>query len=315
MPASSISCSPRCGAARGSTSVRVAGSRWSAWRNPPPIIPIRSHVHAAMASGNCPAEEMQEFVAAIRHPRRLAQGLGGPGRRDRNGQEGGRRAAVRKLTHIEEQESAMAQISDMKGKAALVTGAASGLGRASAIKLAGAGANLCLVDVNAAGLQDTAGLLAASGVDVLVHAADLAEPDNCRAAVEAAVARFGRLDALCNIAGIIFLANSHRDAGRTMAQDHGHQPVRAVLPVTGGDPAPARGQWRDRQCRILCRFHRRGLCRRLLRHQGRAGEPHQGDGHGVHEAADPDQCGGAGRNDHQHRRQLPARPKAATSNC
>lgn len=104
----------------------------------------------------------------------------------------------------------MAQISDMKGKAALVTGAASGLGRASAIKLAGAGANLCLVDVNAGGLQDTAGLLEASGVDVLVHATDLAEPDNCRAAVEAAVARFGRLDALCNIAGIIFLANSHQ---------------------------------------------------------------------------------------------------------
>jgi NAD(P)-dependent dehydrogenase (short-subunit alcohol dehydrogenase family) len=104
----------------------------------------------------------------------------------------------------------MPQISDMKGKAALVTGAASGLGRATAARLARAGANLCLVDVNAAGLQDTAGLLAASGVDVLVHATDLAEPDNCRAAVEAAVARFGRLDALCNIAGIIFLANSHQ---------------------------------------------------------------------------------------------------------
>jgi len=101
------------------------------------------------------------------------------------------------------------QISDMKGRAALVTGAASGLGRATAIKLAAAGANVCLVDVNAAGLQETAGLLAASGVEVLAHATDLSEPDNCRVAVAAAVARFGRLDALCNIAGIIFLANSH----------------------------------------------------------------------------------------------------------
>jgi len=104
----------------------------------------------------------------------------------------------------------MPQISDMKGKAALVTGAASGLGRASAARLARAGANVCLVDVNAAGLQDTAGLLEASGVDVLVHATDLSEPDNCGAAVAAAVARFGQLDALCNIAGIIFLANSHQ---------------------------------------------------------------------------------------------------------
>jgi len=102
------------------------------------------------------------------------------------------------------------QICDMKGKAALVTGAASGLGRASAIKLAGAGADVCLVDVNAAGLAETAGLLEAGGVTALVHATDLSEPDNCRAAVAAAVARFGRLDALCNIAGIIFLANSHQ---------------------------------------------------------------------------------------------------------
>ena len=46
------------------------------------------------------------------------------------------------------------QISNMKGKSALVTGAASGLGRATAIKLAAAGANVCLVDVNAVGLQD-----------------------------------------------------------------------------------------------------------------------------------------------------------------
>ena len=101
------------------------------------------------------------------------------------------------------------QISNMKGKSALVTGAASGLGRATAIKLAAAGANVCLVDVNAVGLQDTAGMLEASGIEALVHATDLSEPDNCAGAVAVAVARFGRLDALCNIAGIIFLANSH----------------------------------------------------------------------------------------------------------
>jgi len=103
----------------------------------------------------------------------------------------------------------MPKPTDMKGKSALVTGAASGLGRASAIRLAAAGANLCLVDLDAAGLEATAGRLAPSGVEVLLHATDLCEPDNCRAAVQAAVARFGRLDALCNIAGIIFLADSH----------------------------------------------------------------------------------------------------------
>jgi NAD(P)-dependent dehydrogenase (short-subunit alcohol dehydrogenase family) len=97
----------------------------------------------------------------------------------------------------------------MKGEAALVTGAASGLGRATALKLATAGANLCIVDLNADGLAETEGLLAPSGVEVLVHAADLSDPARCGAAVEAVVARFGRLDALCNVAGIIHLANSH----------------------------------------------------------------------------------------------------------
>lgn len=103
----------------------------------------------------------------------------------------------------------MAQIIVMNGKAALVTGAASGLGRATALRLAEAGAQLCVVDVNAEALAETETLLAQFGTDVLTHVANLADPDACSAAVAAAVARFGRLDALCNIAGIIKLANSH----------------------------------------------------------------------------------------------------------
>jgi NAD(P)-dependent dehydrogenase (short-subunit alcohol dehydrogenase family) len=98
---------------------------------------------------------------------------------------------------------------DMTGKAALVTGAASGLGRAAAIKLAEAGAHLCLVDRNAARLEETAGLISARPGEVMVHPADLADPEACTQAVAAAVARFGRLDALCNIAGIIRMAHSH----------------------------------------------------------------------------------------------------------
>ncbi|MDE2597887.1 MAG: SDR family oxidoreductase [Sphingomonadales bacterium] len=97
----------------------------------------------------------------------------------------------------------------MQGEAALVTGAASGLGRATAVKLAALGANLALVDVNAEGLAETAALLGPSGVEVLVYPADLSQPAACRAAVAAAVERFGRLDALCNVAGLIYLANSH----------------------------------------------------------------------------------------------------------
>jgi NAD(P)-dependent dehydrogenase (short-subunit alcohol dehydrogenase family) len=94
------------------------------------------------------------------------------------------------------------------GKAALVTGAASGLGRATAVAFARAGADVCIVDVNADGLEDTARLVRTLGAKVLVQAWDLAAPANCRAAVSATVAAFGRLDALCNVAGLIVFANS-----------------------------------------------------------------------------------------------------------
>ncbi len=112
----------------------------------------------------------------------------------------------------------MALAIDMTGKAALVTGAASGLARATAIKLAQAGAQLCIVDVNEARLRETAGML--GNAQVLVHTANLADPDACTAAVAAAVSRFGRLDALCNIAGIIRMAHSHE-----MPREHFEQTI------------------------------------------------------------------------------------------
>lgn len=96
----------------------------------------------------------------------------------------------------------------MRGKAALVTGAAGGLGRETALSLARAGAHVMLADVNRAGLDETAGLLAPLGVEVRCCATDLTQADNCRAAVAAAVEAFGRLDALCNVAGIIVFAHS-----------------------------------------------------------------------------------------------------------
>jgi len=97
---------------------------------------------------------------------------------------------------------------DMTGKVALVTGAASGLGRATALKLAAAGADLALVDVNEAGLAETAQLLAPFGRQVMAHAANLADAGACAPVVVDSVARFGRLDALCNVAGVIRMANA-----------------------------------------------------------------------------------------------------------
>ncbi len=98
---------------------------------------------------------------------------------------------------------------DMRGKVALVTGAASGLGRATALKFAESGANVCIIDVNAEALEETANQLGEQGVEGLAQAVDLSRQDNCAAVVAAAVDRFGRLDALCNIAGIIVMCNAH----------------------------------------------------------------------------------------------------------
>jgi NAD(P)-dependent dehydrogenase (short-subunit alcohol dehydrogenase family) len=100
----------------------------------------------------------------------------------------------------------MRQASDMSGKIALVTGAAGGLGRATAIALAEAGAHVCIVDHNAAGLAETEEMI---GCTAFAFPTDLSVPENCAAAVQATLDAFNGLDALCNVAGILKLANSH----------------------------------------------------------------------------------------------------------
>jgi NAD(P)-dependent dehydrogenase (short-subunit alcohol dehydrogenase family) len=93
--------------------------------------------------------------------------------------------------------------SDMTGRVALVTGAAAGLGRASAVRLAEVGADLAIVDIAEAGLEETAEAIRALGRRALVLPLDLAQRANCRVAIERTVAEFGRLDALCNVAGVM----------------------------------------------------------------------------------------------------------------
>jgi NAD(P)-dependent dehydrogenase (short-subunit alcohol dehydrogenase family) len=90
----------------------------------------------------------------------------------------------------------------MQGKVAIVTGAAGGLGRATALRLARAGADLCLVDIDREGLERSGREAAELGAETLLQPLDLAQRANCFAVVEAARTRFGRLDALCNIAAV-----------------------------------------------------------------------------------------------------------------
>lgn len=111
--------------------------------------------------------------------------------------------------------------SDMKDKVALVTGAAAGLGKATALRLARVGANVCLVDINAEALETTATEIRALGVQVITQAIDLSVMENCRNAVNAAVTAFGRLDALCNVAAYFMPAHTDQmsasDWDRTIA--------------------------------------------------------------------------------------------------
>lgn len=92
---------------------------------------------------------------------------------------------------------------EFEGKVVLVTGAASGLGRAASLCFAAEGAKVCLADVNAQGLAETARRIAEAGGQSAVYAADLGDPANCARAVAITVETFGKLDVLCNIAGIL----------------------------------------------------------------------------------------------------------------
>lgn len=96
---------------------------------------------------------------------------------------------------------------EFQGRVALITGAASGIGRAAALRFAAGGAHLYLGDVNADGLETVAGEIRAMGREVATETFDVADAGACRAAVAAAVGRFGRLDVLCNIAGIVKAEN------------------------------------------------------------------------------------------------------------
>ncbi|TDC71819.1 SDR family oxidoreductase [Actinomadura sp. GC306] len=86
-----------------------------------------------------------------------------------------------------------------EGKVALITGAASGIGRAVTIRLAGEGASVLALDVNESGLAETRAL--ATGT-VVVRRSDVGDPDACAEAVTACVRELGRLDVLGNVAGI-----------------------------------------------------------------------------------------------------------------
>lgn len=88
------------------------------------------------------------------------------------------------------------------GRVALLTGASSGIGRATAVRLAAEGASVFALDVNGDGLDQLAEEVRAAGGTIATRTGSIAERAECFAAVEACVAELGRLDVLGNIAGV-----------------------------------------------------------------------------------------------------------------
>jgi len=88
-------------------------------------------------------------------------------------------------------------------KTAIVTGASAGIGAATAIRLAKDFQNIVLVARRQAELQATATTIGATGANALVLPADLRQPDAAEAVVAQTILRFGRIDAVVNIAGAV----------------------------------------------------------------------------------------------------------------
>ncbi|HEX2033052.1 MAG TPA: glucose 1-dehydrogenase [Chloroflexota bacterium] len=111
----------------------------------------------------------------------------------------------------------------LSGKNALITGAGSGIGEAIAVRFAAEGARVAVADLDVAGGERTVGQITAAGGEAFFVPVDVSQAAAVQRMVELTVERFGRLDILCNNAGIGVAAVCHEtseaDWDRTMAVD------------------------------------------------------------------------------------------------
>ncbi|HEY8339551.1 MAG TPA: SDR family NAD(P)-dependent oxidoreductase [Egibacteraceae bacterium] len=90
-----------------------------------------------------------------------------------------------------------------RGKVAIITGAGSGIGAATAVRMAAEGATVVGVDVNAEGLEKVRAQIEEAGGEVTIVTADITDQEAVDRVVQTTLERYGRIDVLANIAGIM----------------------------------------------------------------------------------------------------------------
>ena len=100
-----------------------------------------------------------------------------------------------------------AQLLSLTGKIAMVTGAGSGIGRGIALLLAEMGASIALLDIDDAKGSNTAAEIEDQGGQAVSVRCDVRSASDCRRAVETRIEKWGKIDILCNCAGIAIRKN------------------------------------------------------------------------------------------------------------
>lgn len=95
-----------------------------------------------------------------------------------------------------------AKLLSLDGKTAMVTGGASGIGRAICLRLAEMGSRVAVLDIDEQRASHTVDEIHARGGEAIAVKCDVRSSADCRRCVEAVIARWGKVDILCNCAGI-----------------------------------------------------------------------------------------------------------------